>query len=58
MIGLEGMKPNVLELDQFLETLLGELNPTVVGPGWDVDLGIQMYRQDNPDRRRTCRFGR
>ena len=50
--------PNVLELYQFLLTLLGELNPTVVGPGWDVDLGIQVYRQDNLDRRRTCRFGR
>ena len=58
MIGLEGMKPNVLELDQFLATLLGELNPPVVGPGWDVDLGIQVCRQDNPGRWRACGFGR
>ena len=32
LIGLEGMRSNVLELDQFLATLLGELNPTVVSP--------------------------
>ena len=40
MIGLEGMRPNVLELDQFLATHLEEPNPTVVGPVWDVDFGI------------------
>ena len=37
--GLEGMEPSVPELDQFLVPLLGEIRPTAVGPGWNVDLG-------------------